>query len=156
MESLSTLHHSKATPRITSSVRYPRKRGNECICRQIRPKTKTYGMPISLTNRVMVCAGISNLGAENYWKAVYSSLDLGMGHETTVFLCSQDQTRGYKKYYRSLTRVKIKRVSDKNAKVKTFDGETKNRRRKRNELRCRSRYRIFRHTPYPHPKGREW
>ena len=42
-------------------------------------------MPISLTNRVMVCAGISNIGAENYWKAVYSSLDLKMGHETTAF-----------------------------------------------------------------------
>ena len=60
---------------------------------------KTYGMTISLTNRVMVCAGISNLGAENYWNSVYSSLDLEMGHETTAFLRSQDQTRGYKKHY---------------------------------------------------------
>ena len=65
----------------------------------------------------MVCAGLSNLGAENYWKSVYSSLNLEMGHETTAFLRFQDQTRGYKKHYRSLTRVKIKRVIGSNAKV---------------------------------------
>ena len=75
-------------------------------------------MAISLTNRVMVCAGISNLGAENYCNSVYSSLDLEMGHETTTLIHSQDQTHGYKKHYRSLTRVKIKRVSDSNAKLK--------------------------------------
>ena len=81
-------------------------------------KTKTYGMTFSLTNRVMVRAGISNHGAGNYWNSVHSSLDLEMEHETAAFLRSQDQTRGYKKHYRSLTRVKIKRVSDSNAKVK--------------------------------------
>ena len=75
-------------------------------------------MTISLTNRVMVCAGISNLGAGNYCNSVYSSLDLEMGHEATTFLRSQDQPHGYKKHYRSLTRVKIKRVSDSNTKFK--------------------------------------
>ena len=83
--------------------------GNEAMNAYVgkyAPKTKTYGMTISLTNRVMVCAGISNLGCESYWKAVYSSLDLEMEHETIVFLHSQDQTRDYKKHYRSLTRVK--------------------------------------------------
>ena len=43
--------------------------GNEAMNASISkyvPKTKTYGMTISLTNRVIVCAGISNLGAENY------------------------------------------------------------------------------------------
>ena len=75
-------------------------------------------MIISLANRVMVCAGISNLGAENYWNAVYSSLKIDMGHETIAFLRSHDQIRDYKKYDRSLRRVKIKRVSDNNIKIK--------------------------------------
>ena len=85
--------------------------GNEGMNASVRkyaPKTKTYGMTISLTNRVMVCADISNLGAENYRNAVYSSLKLDMVHETTAFLRSQDQIRDYKKHYRSLTKVKIK------------------------------------------------
>ena len=42
------------------------------------PKTKTYGMTILLANRVMLCAGISNIRAENYWNAVYSSLKVDM------------------------------------------------------------------------------
>ena len=62
------------------------------------PKTKTYGMTISLTNRVMVCVGISNLGAKNNWNTVYSSLKLDMASETTEFLRSQDQIRKYKKH----------------------------------------------------------
>ena len=89
------------------------------------PKTKTYGMTFSLTNRAMVCAGISNLGAENYWNYVYSSLDLDMGNETTSFLRFQDQTRGYKKHYQSLTRVKIKRVSDNKLKTKELMNKQK-------------------------------
>ena len=47
-------------------------------------------MTISLTNRVMICAGISNLGAENNWNTVYSSLKLDIASETTEFLRSQD------------------------------------------------------------------
>ena len=84
------------------------------------PKKKTYGMTISLTNRVMVCASISNLGAVNYWNVIYSSLKLDMSHETTAFFPSQDQIRDYKKHYRSLTRVKIKSVSDNNIKIKNL------------------------------------
>ena len=102
--------------------------GNEAMNASISkyaPKTKTYGMTISLTNRVMVCAGINNLGAENYWNSVYSSLELDMGNETTSFLRSQDQNRGYKKHYQSLTRVKIKRVSDNNFKIKELMNKQK-------------------------------
>ena len=77
-------------------------------------------MTISLTNRLMVCVGISNLGAENYWNDIYSSLKLDMAYETTIFLNSQDQIREYKKHYRSLKRVKIKRVSDNNIKIKNL------------------------------------
>ena len=68
----------------------------------------------------MICAGISNLGAENYCNVVYSSLKLDMAYETTVFLYSQDQIHEYKKHYRSLTRVKIKRISDNNIKIKNL------------------------------------
>ena len=88
--------------RLQESLHLFDTQGNEAMNESVgkyAPKTNTYGMTISLTNRVMVCAGIFNLGAENYWKSVYSSLDLEMGHETTAFLRSQDQTRGYKKHY---------------------------------------------------------
>ena len=50
------------------------------------PKTKTYGMTISLTNRVMIAIGVSNLGAGSYWKRVYSRLVIPMSPETTSFL----------------------------------------------------------------------
>ena len=106
--------------RLQESLHLFDTQGNETMNASVgkyAPKTKTYGMTISLTNRVMACAGISNHSAENYLHSVHSSLDLEMEHETAAFLRSQDQTRGYKKHYRSLTRVKIKRVSDSNAKV---------------------------------------
>ena len=96
------------------------KEGMNASIEKYAPKKKTYGMTISLTNRVMACAGISNLGAVNYWNAIYSSLKLDMSHETTVFFPSQDQIRDYKKHYRSLTRVKIKSVSDNNIKIKNL------------------------------------
>ena len=120
MERICPIHNSKATPRVSSFICHPRKRGNECIYRKIRPEKKTYGMTISLTNRVMVCASISNLGAVNYWNVIYSSLKLDMSHETTAFFPSQDQIRDYKKHYRSLARVKIKIVSDNNIKIKNL------------------------------------
>ena len=84
------------------------------------PKTQTYGMTISPTNRVMFCADVSNIGAENNWNTVYSSLKIDTAHETTVFLRSQDQIRDYKKHYRSLTRVKIKRFSENTIKIKNL------------------------------------
>jgi len=40
------------------------------------PKTKTYMMTISHTNRVMTEIGISNSGAEKYWRRVYEELDI--------------------------------------------------------------------------------
>ena len=33
-------------------------------------------MTISLTNRVMIAIGISNFGAEKYWRSVYEELDI--------------------------------------------------------------------------------
>ena len=77
-------------------------------------------MTISPTNRVMFCADVSNIGAENNWNTVYSSLKIDTAHETTVFLRSQDQIRDYKKHYRSLTRVKIKRFSENTIKIKNL------------------------------------
>ena len=40
-------------------------------------------MTISLTNRVMIAIGVSNLGAEAYWKRVYSMLVIPMSPETS-------------------------------------------------------------------------
>ena len=53
------------------------------------PKTKTYGMTISLTNRVLI--------AVTYWEQVYSSLGLSMADETVSFLKTQEIFRIYRK-----------------------------------------------------------
>ena len=42
------------------------------------PKTKTYGITISLTKRVMIAIGISNLGADFFKNNVYSTLNISM------------------------------------------------------------------------------
>ena len=60
------------------------------------PKTKKYGMKISLTNSVMIAVGISNLTVEKYLGLVYSSLDLTIATETSSSLKSQDTSRVYK------------------------------------------------------------
>ena len=70
------------------------------------PKTKTYGMTISLTNRVMIAIGINNYGAEKYWRHVYNELDISMAPETVSFLQSQDKSRFYRKEYKERTSVK--------------------------------------------------
>ena len=81
------------------------------------PKTKTYGMTISLTNRALISVGISNLTAGTYWQQVYSSLSLSMTTETSSFLHSQDTFRTYRKKYVGRTDIKSKRVKDNNMKI---------------------------------------
>ena len=49
-------------------------------------KNKTYGMTISLTNRVMIAVGTNNLGREKYWTSLYDSMELKIGAETIFFL----------------------------------------------------------------------
>ena len=61
------------------------------------PKTKTYGMTISLTNRVMIAIEINNYGAEKYLRCVYNELDIATAPETVSFLQSQDKSRFYRK-----------------------------------------------------------
>ena len=70
------------------------------------PKTKTYGMTIALTNRVMIAIGINNYGAEKYWRRVYNELDIAMAPETVSFLQSRDKSRFYRKKYKERTSVK--------------------------------------------------
>ena len=82
------------------------------------PKTKTYGMAISLTNRVLISVGISNLTAKKYWIQVYSTLSLTMATETTSFLVFQDTSRFYGKIFSARTDIKNKRAKDNNNKIK--------------------------------------
>ena len=72
------------------------------------PKSKTYSMTISLTNRVMVFVGISNLTAETYWGKVCLTLSITMATETISFLKSQDTSRFYNKMYRARTNIKVR------------------------------------------------
>ena len=82
------------------------------------PKTKTYGMTISLTNRVMIAVGTNNLGHEKYWTSVYSSMDLKIGTETISFLKSLDHNRVYKGKYQKQKEVKVRRSQSNNDKIK--------------------------------------
>ena len=78
---------------------------------------------ISLTNRVMIAIGISNLGAKSYWKRVYSMLVIPMSPETTFLLQNQDKYR----FNTKQIEVKKYRMNIQNKKKQRFHGETKNR-----------------------------
>ena len=57
--------------RLKESLHFYDIQKNEAVNNSIAKyaqKTITYGMTISLTNRVMIAIGVSNLGAESYWK----------------------------------------------------------------------------------------
>ena len=84
------------------------------------PETKTYDMTISLTNRVLISVGISNLTAERYWEQVYFSLSLLMAIESTSFLKLQDTFRFYRKKYAARIDIKRKRAKDNNNKIKVL------------------------------------
>ena len=78
------------------------------------PKTKTSGMTISLTNRVMIVIGVNNLGVESYWKRVYLRLVIPMSPETTSFLQYQNKYRSYRSTYAKKTEVKKHRMNTQN------------------------------------------
>ena len=58
-----------------------------------------YGITISLTNRVMISIGISNLGSEYFWEIVYRCVNLTMSNETVSFLEFQEKYRAYRSEY---------------------------------------------------------
>ena len=89
------------------------------------PKTKTYGMAISLTNRVLIS------------DQVYLSLGLSMATETTSFLKSQDTFRFYRKKYAVRTIIKSKRAKDNNNKIKVLVEQQQKGRKKRRYLQIR-------------------
>ena len=84
------------------------------------PKTETYGMTISLTDRVLISVSISNLIAKTYWEQVYFSLVLSMATETTSFLKSQDTFQLYREKYAVRIDIKSKRAKDDNNKIKVL------------------------------------
>ena len=77
-------------------------------------------MMISLTNRVMIAIGISNLGAKSYWKRVYSMLVIPMSPETTFLFQNQDKYRSYRSTYAKQIEVKKYRMNIQNQKNKDF------------------------------------
>ena len=81
------------------------------------PKTKTHSMTISLTNRVMIAIGVSNLGAESYWKRIYSRLVIPMSPKTTSFLQNHDKYRSYQSTYVKKAEVKKHRMNIQNQKI---------------------------------------
>ena len=87
------------------------------------PKTKRYGMTISLTNRVMIAIGVSNLGAEAYWKRVYLRLVIPMSPETISFLQNQDKYRSYRSTYAKKTEVKKHQTRDESRCRCCFEGQ---------------------------------
>ena len=82
------------------------------------PKTKTYSMTISLTNRVMIAISVSNLGAESFWKRGYSRFVIPLSPKTTSFLQNQDKYRSYRSNYEEKTEVKKHQMNTQNQKIK--------------------------------------
>ena len=90
------------------------------------PKTKTYGMTISITNRVMIAMGVSNLGAElleaRLFKARHSNVTRNnilppKSRQITILSINRCEENGGEEVSNEYTKSKNKR----------FDGETKNR-----------------------------
>ena len=75
-------------------------------------------MTISLTNRMMIAIGVSNLGAESYWMRIYSRLVIPMSPETTSFLQNQDKYRSYRSTCAKKTEAKKHRMNTQNQKIK--------------------------------------
>ena len=98
------------------------------------PKTKTYGMTIPLTNRVMIAVDTNNLSHEKYWISVYTSMELKIGTEKISFLKSLDLNRTYKGKYQQQKEVKAKRSQSNNYKIKEQKEQKKI--KKRYALRC--------------------
>ena len=75
-------------------------------------------MTISLTKRVMIVIGVSNLGDESYWKRVYLRLVIPMSPENTSFLQDQDKYRFYRSIYAKKMEVKKHQMNTQNQKIK--------------------------------------
>ena len=78
--------------------------------------TKTYGMTISLTNRIMIAVGTNNLGHEKYWTSVYASMDLKLEPKQSLFsshLIIIASTKGSIKNKRKLKRKEVSQVMTK-------------------------------------------
>ena len=92
-------HFTTLTPNKTRQWTYP-------LLTTPPSPPQMYGMTISLTHRVMIAVGISNLGSEKFWKIVYSRVNLITSNETTPFLHSQGTYRAYRTEYRGRNEVK--------------------------------------------------
>ena len=109
--------HCTTETRLKESFHLSDTKQNEAMSNSIAKcaiKSKSYGMTILLTNRVIIAIGVSNLGAESFWKRVYSRLVTPMSPETTSFLRSQDKYRSYRSHrsvYAKKTKVKKKELT---------------------------------------------
>ena len=107
--------HCTTETRLKESFHLSDTKQNEAMSNSIAkyvPKTKKYGITISLTNRVIIAIGVGNLEAESFWKRVYSKLVTPISPETTSFLRSQDKYRSYRSHcsvYAKKTKVKKKK-----------------------------------------------
>ena len=124
MEGVYTIHNTWTTPRISVSIRHTTKRSNERIRLKMCPKTRTYSMTISLTNRGMIAVDISNPTTEQYWVLIYSSLYLTMVTKPPSSSSLKTPLVPTKKY-QGKTDIKSKRVKDTKKKLKTWWRNTK-------------------------------
>ena len=77
------------------------------MCRA--PKHKTYSTSMSLTNRVLITAGIHNLGYHSFWAKVFDELSMDMGESLEKCLHARDRMKQRKWQYKQTLRVKRRR-----------------------------------------------
>ena len=85
------------------------------MCRA--PKHKAYSTSMSLTNRVLLTAGIHNLGYHQFWVQVFGDLSMEMGGSLEECLHARDKVKERKRQYKQTRRVKRQRSMKKTMQI---------------------------------------
>ena len=90
---------------------------NTAVAKYAR-KGRTYCTTMSLTNRVMICMGIHNLGYYEYWSRVFISLNMFLSPALSRYLQQKDKNKSRKRKYEATPERKKKRAKGKHEKMK--------------------------------------
>ena len=81
------------------------------------PKNRSYGMSMSLSNRIAIVTGIHNMSHNCFWKEVFELLELQMTTSMHKNLNAYDRRKDLKRQYIARKDVKEKRVRVQNEQL---------------------------------------
>ena len=99
--------------RMTESLHGFSTQMNECLNNMISyyaPKNKTYGMTMSLQNRIAVVTGVHNLGHQDFWTRAFTSMQIPISQHFDDNLTRRDTTKSNKRKYNEKKETKAKRM----------------------------------------------